>query len=171
MIWVSKYDSILQWQAAQKLPRPINNHGHNSVISFSSDNHHIYLGNTYHNDGSPKGIGLSKTQFDQSLEFTIPSNIHIQGLQQRGQVSSYHVSPNGLYLFLSMDNQSSNSHSDLYISHRIDDTTFSKPIALKKLNTPFDEGTPFLPVIIKHYFFVPMGTLDMVHLIFSILNV
>ncbi len=156
-IWIAQMDSDKQWQSSIKASTPLNNKGNNSVVSFSSDNSFIYLGNTYQSNGQPKGTGISKTRFNTSLNFDVPDNIHIEDFQNNGRISSYHVSPNGQVLFLTMDSQKNYRNSDLYVSLRINDSTFSKPKEITILNTPFDEGTPFLSSDYRTLYFSSNG--------------
>ena len=155
-IWVSNKNKKGEWQLAQVLGSPLNNTGSNSVVSISSDENTLILNNTYNEDGSPKGPGLSVSS---KLEngWQIPKDVVIDNYYNHNRYVNYAFSSDLNYLISAIEREDTRGDLDLYISFKKGDS-YSEPVNLgDKLNTFGSEITPFIAPDNKTLFFSSNG--------------
>ncbi len=142
-IWVATWDkSLHSWTKVERLGEPLNTMGPNFITSISVEDGIItlILGNTY-KDGEISGEGLSYSEFINN-KWTNPTNFTIKGFVNKSEYTDFFVSEDGQYLLISAEMDDSKGGRDIYLSHRIDKTSWDKPMNLAILNTPKDETAP-----------------------------
>lgn len=155
-IYYSEQSENGKWSEAKSIGSPINNSGHNAMVSVSADGNSLMLMNTYNADGSPKGPGLSSTQkTDNGWE--IPKEIKIEDYYNDSQYAEYCLSSNKKVLLMTAQRKDSYGSKDLYVSFKRD-STFSAPINMGAvINTSQSETSPFLAPDDKTLYFSTSG--------------
>ncbi len=156
-VWFSELEKNDKWGKAENIGFPINNEDGNFVNSVMPDNNTLLLGNTYNNDGSLKGGGISISHRTIN-SWSIPKDIFIENYHSLGRYVSYSLSDNGMTLLMSVERNDSYGGRDLYVSFRTDKNYFSKPKNLGSIvNTVSNEHTPFLASDNKTLYFETQG--------------
>lgn len=142
-IWYSRFVGG-KWQQAEQFGAPVNNAGHNFVISVTPDNNALMIGNTYNSDGSSKGSGFSYTQkTDNGWE--VPKEVTVNNYQNYNDYTESCLSSSRKVLISSVERDDHRGSKDLYVSFLGADSTWSEPKNIGKvINTDFDEDSPFL---------------------------
>ena len=144
-VYMAKRESKDKWSGRMKMPWPINVPNSSSgVFSISPDNNTLYM-NGHFEDSVYVGKGISYiTRGAEGWEK--PKNITIHEYLNEGEHVEHHLSADGKTLLHSIvDSRDSQGAYDLYVSFRINDSTWSQPMNLgKELNTKGDEISPFL---------------------------
>lgn len=142
-IWFSKYENG-NLSKPEIMPPPLNNTGHNSVISSSPDGNTLIVKHKYKEDGSPGGSGISKTNKTKN-GWEIPKAIEIIGYQNKNKYVSNFISSDRNYLIMAIEMDDSFGEQDIYVSFKINDTIYSKPMNLgPTINTFSGDFNPFL---------------------------
>jgi outer membrane protein OmpA-like peptidoglycan-associated protein len=132
-----------KWSKAQQMPRPLNNEGHNALISISPDGNSVLLMNTYKEDGSAGGAGISAAVRTEN-GWSVPQKVEVEDYYNRKDQSSFCLSASKKVLLLSVQRDDGFGLSDLYVSFE-QDGKFTRPMNMgKTLNTTGNENTPFL---------------------------
>jgi outer membrane protein OmpA-like peptidoglycan-associated protein len=155
-VWISKIDKKDNFSLAENLGEPINNSFNNSTFSISPDGSRLFLTNAYRDNGSvTKGISYS-IFFDKN--WLAPKPMLIKNYQNINSNADYFISSEEKYLLLSIEDNNSKGGMDLYVSFRLDDSSWSEPINLGDVvNTADDEITPFLDTDNKTLYFSSRG--------------
>ncbi|MEJ5286455.1 MAG: hypothetical protein CH6_2219 [Candidatus Kapaibacterium sp.] len=142
-IWYSDIDSLGNCSPATILPKPINNEHHNFAFGTTPDGLSLIVGNVYNPDGSMRK-GVSIARFN-GYDWDFPQEIVVRDLENFNEKTAYFLALNGRILILSLEARDSYGGLDLYVSFRLDDGTFSKPMNLgPDVNTADDDTSPFL---------------------------
>lgn len=142
-VWYSDIDSNYHFSPATILPKPINNEHHNFAFGTTPDGMALILGNIYNQDGSMQK-GASVSRFN-GFEWEFPKPIYIRDFHNSNEKTAYFLAFNGRILLLSLEDEDSFGGLDLYVSFRLDDGTFTKPMNLgPDVNTADDDTSPFL---------------------------
>lgn len=157
-IWYSDFNTKTnKWEKSKNMGPPFNNKSSNSLISVSPDNNmyilkHRYLGTEYCSNGS---ISVS---YNRNGNWTYPESQTIWNFRNDDNSSNFFLSNNGTELLMSIDNGESYGGLDIYVSSRISDTSWSKPLNLgSQLNTDGDDFGMFLASDNKTLFFSSEG--------------
>lgn len=143
-IYYSKKDSLGEWGVALEMDSPLNNTGNNSLISMTSDETTCLLMNTYKADGSPKGSGISISKKSNN-KWSVPNDVNIIDFHNNSNFNEYHLSADGNILVLTLERNETFGLKDIYVSFKVDDSTFTKPKNLGGVvNTFSDETGAFL---------------------------
>lgn len=143
-IWYSTLDSNGNFKKAVNIGLPLNNFMNNFVVSASADGNSLLLGNIYLHDGTTKR-GLSKSKIDENGKWSFPGPVSVKNLYNYSKSIGYSLAPNGKELLISTEMDDSYGGNDLYVSFRINDTTWAEPINLgENINTASNEISPFL---------------------------
>ena len=142
-IWYSVMDNDGNWTPIQNIGPPLNNAGHNSVISVSPDNKNLLVMNTYNSDGTIKGSGISQTSLTQN-GWTLPREVKIEDYYNDNKYSNFYLSADKNYLIMAIERKDSYGDQDLYISFKTEDG-YSKPLNMGPvINTYETDMSPFL---------------------------
>jgi outer membrane protein OmpA-like peptidoglycan-associated protein len=155
-IYVSVRQLDGTWSRAEQLPRPLNNDGHNAVISVSPDENSLLLMNTYNADGSPASSGISVAN-RKDYGWEIPQTVEIVNYYNRKNQTSSCLSSSKNVLIMSVERDDSYGDADLYVSFE-SAGKFGEPINMGKvLNTKGNETTPFLAADDRTLYFSSSG--------------
>lgn len=156
--WISYKQVDGSWGKAKPLGFPINNDNHNQVISVSPDNNTLLLGNTYQSNGTFRGRGVSISHRQEDGSWGVPQEIFIDNFYNQNSVASLHLAANKNVLLTALERNDSRGHLDLYVSFRKSNGHFSQPKNLGDvINTPYEDGTPFLAADGKTLYFCSAG--------------
>lgn len=145
------------WGKAVNMGYPINNKGHNFVVSISPDNNTLLLGNTYHEDGTKDGSGLSITHKTRN-GWEIPQTVEIDDYYNDNQYVNFCLAPNRKILFMAIERKDSYGDQDLYYSILKSNDTWTKPKNMgASLNTKKKEFSPFLAADGRTLYFASTG--------------
>jgi len=144
-IWYSQIDVNGTWKSLINIGKPINNIENNSTISITPDGNTMYIINKYKPDGSFGGAGISYSK-KTAKGWSIPREVIIDGLKNEHYFANYTFSADMNYLIMSLDIVfEGEGEMDLYISNKITESRYSKPINLgKNVNTFASDFSPFL---------------------------
>jgi outer membrane protein OmpA-like peptidoglycan-associated protein len=143
-VWYSTRQDDGGWSPAVRESPPVNNDGHNFVISVSPDNNTLLLGNTYNADGSPGTKGFSMS-FRTSQGWTMPATVTMKNFANRSRYISTCMANSRKALLLSIETDPTYGGSDVYVSFLQVDGTWGEPLNLgPTVNTQGDDITPFL---------------------------
>lgn len=156
-IWISKYDGK-NWGNLTKLPFPINNSGHNGIISASSDQNTLYLMNTYKPDGQSDKSGISVTTKTKD-GWEVPKTITVDNLVNKNRFASYFFSSDNKILLLGVQpNVEDYDEQALFVSFIKEDGTYTEPKNLgPQINTLAMDFNPFLAPDSKTLYFSTTG--------------
>lgn len=155
--YYSELDENGEWTEAKSMMSPVNNEGHNTVVSITADNNTLILMNTYKEDGSPKGGGLSISN-KVNDKWELPKDIIIEDHHNRANHSEYMISADGQTLILTLERDDSYGLKDIYVSFKKDSTTFSKPMNLGDVvNSSGNEVGAFLAPDLRTLYFSSTG--------------
>ncbi|MFN3195874.1 MAG: OmpA family protein [Chlorobiota bacterium] len=146
------------WSDLKKLPFPINNNGHNSIISTSSDQNTLYLMNTYKPDGSSDKSGISVANKGKN-GWEVPKTIKVKNLVNKNKfVSYFFTSDNKILLVAVQPNEEDHDEQAIFVCFRNDDGTYTEPLDLgPTINTLGMDFNPFLAPDTKTLFFFSTG--------------
>jgi outer membrane protein OmpA-like peptidoglycan-associated protein len=156
-IWVSEKKGDGRWSKLKNIGKPLNNTGHNFVISASPDNNSLLLANTYHADGSANTKGLS-ISYKSNEKYQIPINQEIKDFVNKSNSVSYFLCNDNKTLLLAIETGAGMGDKDLYVSFLQKENSWSKPQSLGSVvNTDCDEHSPYLSADGKTLFFSSTG--------------
>ncbi|NJL15597.1 MAG: OmpA family protein [Microscillaceae bacterium] len=143
-IWYSTQNKEGIWGPAQNIGRPLNNEGHNFVISVSPDGNTLLLGNLYKSDGSTAGTGIS-ISFRNQNGWTLPQEVKVGDFYNDNPYNEYCLAPNNKVLLLCLQRKDTYGQKDIYVSFLQENGSWSAPqnIGLP-VNSIGNEVGPFL---------------------------
>lgn len=155
-IWISTLENG-QWSKAINPGAPLNNSGHNFVVSVTPDGNTLLVGNTYNEDGSAKGAGVS-ISVKRNGQWSIPVEQRIEGYVNHNEYSNFLLTPDGTKLMMCIENDESIGEKDFFISFLNQDNTWSKPRHMgNTINSFGGDYSPFLAADGKTLFFASDG--------------
>ena len=156
-IWQASLEADGQWTALKNIGQPLNNEGHNFVVSVAPDNNSMVVANGYQADGSPGGNGLSITR-KTATGWTVPEKLKIQNFYNKDRFVAYFLCPDNKTLLMSVKRDDSQGEKDLYVSFLQDDGWWSEPKNMGGvLNTFENEVNPFIAADNKTLYFASQG--------------
>lgn len=158
-IWYSELEQNKQWSPAQKAAEPLNNNGHNFVASISLDGRFMILGNTYNEDGTSAGDGVSIVHKNEDGSWNKPESIKIPDLKNTNDHANFFMSADEKVIIMAIQDNLSLGDLDLYAAFY--DTylkIWSPPINLgKTINSTSAEDYPYLSPDGKTLYFSSKG--------------
>ncbi|MEM6628708.1 MAG: OmpA family protein [Bacteroidota bacterium] len=157
-VYYSKRESREKWSPRKRMPWPVNVENSSSgVFSVSSDNNTLFMNGKFE-DSVYVGKGISYLVRGEK-GWETPKNIEIKDYNNQGKFVEHNLSADGKTLLHSLvDEKSIEGSYDLYVSFRINDSTWTKPVNLgKEINTGGDEISPFLAPDTKTLYFSTDG--------------
>jgi outer membrane protein OmpA-like peptidoglycan-associated protein len=156
-IWVSFRQPNGSWSAAKNVGSPLNNKGHNMVVSVAPDNNSLMLMNTYNPDGTQLGAGISQSIKDLN-GWTLPVNQVVEDYYNTNQYSEVWLAGNQKVLLFAIERSDTYGERDLYVSFLKGDGSWTVPRNVgPDINTFGDEGGPFLASDDKTLYFSSDG--------------
>jgi len=144
-IWVSDVSNGLESATATHMKLPFNKAVYNSIVGVSPDENSLIINGAYEADGSV--VGGYSVLYRTKDGWTNPKKLDIKDYRSmsKGNYSGAYWTQDGKHLVLSLSESSTDDLQDLYVSHLLEDGTYSKPKSLGKgLNTDNGEHSPFL---------------------------
>ena len=157
-IWYSK-NIDGKWTKAKNIGRPLNNSGHNFVIFVTPDNNTLILNGTYTAWGEDAGNGISISHRNNDGTWSIPKEIKIDNFYNDDKYQNFAFSSDLQVMVMGlMRNNDTYGKSDLYVSFRKADGSYTEPVNMgKDINTSGEEGTPFIASDKKTLYFYSDG--------------
>ena len=123
---------------------PLNNALPNSVSTIDPTNQDLIVINQFVVGGGMRK-GFSKVGRDSSGNWTFPRPIEINNYHNSGPDVNVTMSTDGKVMIMALERDDSYGKSDLYVSFKNDEGSWSTPKNLgRKVNSPFSEATPHL---------------------------
>ncbi len=140
-IWFSERTGSGKWGDAVHMPAPLNQNRYNQVMSVIND------GNTLLVRGkgtkSSEGFSIAHRNFN-GWDAPIPLRIRDYDTMRKGVYSGGILNQSGNVLLLYFSELKDEKISDLYVSFKQEDRSWSKPKYIEALNTAHDEFGPSL---------------------------
>lgn len=157
-IWFSKLDTNTnEWGPAKHMGKPLNNTGHNFIISVTPDNNKALLGNTYKSDGSKGSAGVSLS-YKKNGNWGVPQTQIVHDFKNNDKYVNYFLTSDGTKLLMSIDDGETHGNKDLFVSFLQGDSTWTKPLNMGNvLNSFMTDFSPFLASDNKTLFFSSYG--------------
>jgi len=155
-VWYSKRVNN-KWDAAVKMPAPINNEIPNFLYNITPDGNTILLGNSYDEDIylSEIGVTMSKRTKDG---WSQPVRAEIKNLHSQSQFNEFFLAASKKAMLMSLDRPEGEGGNDIYVSFLNVDNTWSEPKNIGKIiNTANIETAPFLAADNKTLYFSSNG--------------
>lgn len=140
-IWYSTLDENGEWTEAQHIGSPLNNHHANQVFTVMSDGTLFIRGGNGKNED---GFSLTRRSGDS---WSNPTQVDVDNFKKmhKGKFYGATLSSDGAYMVLYFSEKENSTFSDLYVSKRQDNGSYSTPMKLSdNLNTGRDEFAPFM---------------------------
>ena len=145
-IWYSEKDSNGKWQDAEHLGYPLNTMQYNAVYWVSPDNNRILIRGAFI-DGAFNGRGISMCHRLKNGNWSQPNMLQIRKYTEydRGLETGASMLNDGKTLLLYCTPERGGGKYDLFVCFLQGDGTWSEPKSLgKKINTEYDERTPYM---------------------------
>ena len=142
-IWYSRVDSGKVTYPIHP-GTPINNALPNSICSnYNTDNTFVVI-NQFGEEGG-MSAGFSKVKLRDNGTFSFPTPIEIKDLELEGSDINLAMSADAQHIFLAMKGRDSYGDQDIYVSIKVLENLYSKPVNLgSEINTRFREATPYI---------------------------
>ena len=161
-VFVAERNAAGEWGAARPLGPPVNlPASSNYPLAVTPDGQTLLVAGRYTPTGALVGQGLSRTQRRADGTWTVPEALP-ENVGARpdfaARNSSYCLDASGTVLLRSAALPADLNNTDLYLSRRQPDGTWTPLVALPALvNTPYDETSPFLAPDGKTLYFSSNG--------------
>ncbi|HET8859089.1 OmpA family protein [Marivirga sp.] len=144
------------WSLARNIGEPLNDKYPNGVSSVTPDGNTMLILNAYNEYGDVlDGASISHRRGGR---WQYPEMINIQEFYNLNEYIDYYLANNERTLLLAIETEESYGDQDLYISFRIDERNWSKPVNLgRQINSSSPEFSPFLAADNKTLFFASYG--------------
>ena len=155
-IWFSKRVNG-KWDAAVKMPAPINNEIPNFLYNITPDGNTILLGNSYDDDIYLSEIGVTMSKRTKE-GWSQPVRAEIENLHSQSQFNEFFLAASKKAMLMSLDRPEGEGGNDLYVSFLKTDKTWTEPKNLGNIiNTANIETAPFLAADNKTLYFSSNG--------------
>jgi outer membrane protein OmpA-like peptidoglycan-associated protein len=144
------------WSQARNIGEPLNDKYPNGVSSVTPDGNTMLILNAYNEYGDVlDGASISHRKGGR---WQYPQMINIQEFYNLNDYIDYYLANNERTLLLAIETEESFGDQDLYVSFRIDERNWSKPVNLgRQINSAAPEFSPFLAADNKTLFFASYG--------------
>lgn len=139
-IWYSERTSNGLWSDAVHMEAPLNQSRYNQVMSIINDGNTLLIRG---HGKSSDGFSITHRNFN-GWDNPVPLMIQDYDRMRKGVYSGGLLNQEGNVLLLYFNELKDKKISDLYVSFKQEDGTWSKPKYIDALNTPYDEFGPSL---------------------------
>ncbi|NPA35051.1 MAG: OmpA family protein [Chlorobi bacterium] len=140
------------WLEAQNVGAPVNTPDHDATVTLSPDGKIMYF---YRSDGKKWGDIYKSVQ--SGYTWSEPQKLG-PPINSEYWEPSMTMTPDSQIIIFSSNRPGGYGGLDLYMSRRLPDGTWAKPVNLgPKVNTPYDEDAPFIHVDGKTLYFSSNG--------------
>ncbi len=141
-----------KWLEAQNVGAPVNTPDHDATVTISPDGKTMYF---YRSDGKKWGDIYKSVQ--SGYTWAEPQKLG-PPINSEYWEPSMTMTPDSQIIIFSSNRPGGYGGLDLYMSRRLPDGTWAKPVNLgPKVNTPYDEDAPFIHVDGKTLYFSSNG--------------
>jgi OmpA-OmpF porin, OOP family len=144
-IWYSEKDPGGQWGPGRRMAFPLNKEDYNCLYSITPDGSTMLVKGAYVSGNyETRGFSLSKRTANG---WDVPKKINLPGYEgmSKGQFDCGFLSSDGKTLLMAFSEKKNSKEDDVYVSFRLKDGSWSKPMNLgADINTNGTETTPFL---------------------------
>ena len=140
-IWYSERTGSGKWGDAVHMPAPLNQSRYNQVMSIINDGNTLLIRGT--GTKSSEGFSITHRNFN-GWDNPIPLRIKDYDKMRKGVYSGGILNQQGDVLLLYFNELKDEKISDLYVSFKQEDGSWSKPKYIEALNTRQDEFGPSL---------------------------
>lgn len=132
------------WGSRQNPGFPLNNEGHNCVISATPDNNTLYLMHKYKSDGTAGAAGFSISHRTET-GWSIPEDLVVSDFYNDARYNEFCLSADRKTMLMTIQRKDTYGGKDVYVSFLKEDGTFTTPKNLGPVvNTFADESSPFI---------------------------
>ncbi|MEX1002370.1 MAG: OmpA family protein [Crocinitomicaceae bacterium] len=145
-VWYADISGGLENAKAHRMPPPFNTGQNNMIAGVSPDGNSMMIKGIYEN-GALTGESGYSTIYKTATGWSTPEKVNIKDYKDmtKGAYIGGYWTQDGKHIVLSFSEKSDNDHQDLYITHKQEDGSWSRPVSLgKTINTDGDEHSPFL---------------------------
>jgi OmpA-OmpF porin, OOP family len=157
-IWYSNKDENGNWLPAINIGQPLNNKGPNFISSITLDGTSILLllGNRYiKKNKMSAGLSVSRKTADG---WSYPEPVKIKNDYNLSFKANFFLANNQRVILMAIERDDSKGNRDFYVSFKEEDGTWSEPKNMgDKINSTFEEASPFLAADDKTMFFASKG--------------
>jgi OOP family OmpA-OmpF porin len=154
-IWYSELQENGRWGLAKNIGSELNNGFGSFVLSITPDGNTLLLGGSYGEFSDKIKIWMSRRELNG---WGKPFNLKVDSLYTRNKFMEACLAADGKTIIISLERDDSYGTRDLYASFLRADGSWSAPKNLgHELNSPGDEGTPFLAADGKTLYFSSDG--------------
>ena len=151
-IWVARSVNY-EFDKVEHPGFPVNNALPNSVSTIDPTNQDLIVINQFIEGGGMRK-GFSKVGRDDNGTWTFPAPIEINNYHNSGPDVNVTMSRDGKVMIMALERDDSYGKSDLYVSFKSEDGSWSTPRNLgRKVNSPFSEMTPHLAEDMRTLYF------------------
>ncbi|MEJ2004910.1 MAG: adhesin, partial [Cyclobacteriaceae bacterium] len=140
-VWFVEKDANGNWGEARHLDKPFNIHRSNQIFGVLEGGNLLFIrGGSRKNE---KGFSFIRKQ---GSGWGNPEEVKVENFKKMNQGKFYGaaISSDGNNIILYFSEREHSKFSDLYLSKRQDDGSFSEPVKINGMNTGRDEFAPFL---------------------------
>ncbi len=157
-IWYADRDKDGNFKTPVHMGKPLNNVGVNAVFAVTPDENALLVEGVYNKDGSFKSEQGVSITYRTKNGWSVPVPLKIDGFYNKNIYETYTISNDMQVLIMAIEMDDSYGDTDLYISFRKKDGTYTKPQNLGPIiNTPGSEATPFIASDGKTLYFCSDG--------------
>ncbi|NND93266.1 MAG: hypothetical protein HKN45_00255 [Flavobacteriales bacterium] len=152
-IFVSKCVSD-SWTAAEPLPRPINNDGHDANVNFAPSGNRMIIYRTHKNMISGDLYISDRVREGWSEPQLMGSKVNTPNYNE----PSAAFSPDEQEIYIVSDRPGGFGGKDIYVIRKLPTGEWAEPHNLgREINSPFDEDAPFLSLDGQTLYYASMG--------------
>ena len=155
-VWAIKYEGSKFISSPFRVKNAWNNKDRNQLLGFLKKKNQAFLNNLYpwSKQGGRKGISNSA----KGKESENPKIVKVNSFKNDSENQSLSISSSGDLMILSLESYGTYGAEDLYLSRRNKKSEWSTPRNLgDKINTPFQEISPYLSPDTKYLYFSSNG--------------
>jgi len=140
-VWFVEKDADGGWGEARHLDKPFNIHRSNQVFGVLDGGNLLFIRGGKRKNS--KGFSFIRKQGNS---WSDPDEVKVDEFKQmnKGKFYGATISADGSFLILYFSEREHSNFSDLYLSKRLDDGSYSVPKKIAGLNTGRDEFAPYL---------------------------
>ncbi|MEO9533416.1 MAG: OmpA family protein [Crocinitomicaceae bacterium] len=145
-VWMADVTNGMTNANAVRVPKPLNTQQYNMIAGVSPDGNSMLIKGIFDKDMNYAKKGYSMV-YRTATGWSEPEAIDIENYENmaKGAYVGAYWTQDGKHLVMSFSESSTNNSQDLYVSHKEDNGTWTRPKKLgATINTDGDDHSPFL---------------------------